>query len=142
MARTITSRTSSSKQSTRAYHGPKGPPQKRPGRASNKTPKNTVSEGTPKRHKPGVVALREIRKYQKSTNLLIKKTPFNRLVREIAQDFKSDIRFQPLAIEALQEATEAYIISVLEDTNEIAIHAKRVTITLKDMTLAVRIRNQ
>src|SRR5665213_3096891 len=62
----------------------------------------------PHRYRPGTVALREIRKYQKSTDLLIRKLPFQRLVREIAQNFKNDLRFQSTAIGALQEAAEAY----------------------------------
>src|SRR5204862_496316 len=73
-------------------------------------------------------ALREIRRYQKSTELLIRKLPFQRLVREIAQDFKSDLRFQSSAIGALQESVESYLVSLFEDTNLCAIHAKRVTI--------------
>ena len=86
------------------------------------------------------MALREIRKYQKSTELLIRKLPFQRLVREIAQDFKADLRFQSKAIIALQEAAESYLIGLLEDTNLCAIHAKRVTIMPKDVDLARRIR--
>ena len=82
----------------------------------------------PHRYKPGTVALREIRRYQKSTELLIRKLPFQRLVREIAQDFKSDLRFQSSAIGALQESVESYLVSLFEDTNLCAIHAKRVTI--------------
>ena len=86
------------------------------------------------------MALREIRSYQKSTELLICRTPFQRLVREIAQDFKSELRFQSLAIAALQEAAETYLVSLLEDANLCAIHAKRVTIFVKDLQLARRIR--
>ena len=85
------------------------------------------------RYRPGTVALREIRKYQKSTELLIRKLPFQRLVREIAQDFKTDLRFQSSAILALQEASEAYLVGLFEDTNLCAIHAKRVTIMPKDI---------
>jgi histone H3 len=94
----------------------------------------------PHRYRPGTVALREIRKYQKSTDLLIRKLPFQRLVREIAQDFKNDLRFQSTAILALQEAAEAFLVSLFEDTNLCAIHAKRVTIMPKDIQLARRIR--
>ena len=94
----------------------------------------------PHRFKPGTVALREIRKYQKSTELLIRKLPFQRLIREIAQEFKTDLRFQSSAILALQEAAESYLVSLFEDTNLCAIHAKRVTIMPKDMQLARRIR--
>ncbi|KAK7830178.1 histone H3.2 [Quercus suber] len=89
----------------------------------------------------GTVALREIRKYQKSTELLIRKLPFQRLVREIAQDFKTDLRFQSSAVAALQEAAEAYLVGLFEDTNLCAIHAKRVTIMPKDIQLARRIRD-
>jgi histone H3 len=93
----------------------------------------------PHRFRPGTVALREIRRYQKSTELLIRKLPFQRLVREIAQDFKTDLRFQSAAIGALQEASEAYLVSLFEDTNLCAIHAKRVTVNHRQgcYTLAI-----
>jgi len=108
----------------------------------------------PHRYRPGTVALREIRRYQKSTELLIRKLPFQRLVREIAQDFKTDLRFQSSAIGALQEAVEAYLVSLFEgictyvfiiwqiDTNLCAIHGKRVTIMPKDIQLARRLRGE
>ena len=96
----------------------------------------------PHRYRPGTVALREIRRYQKSTELLIRKLPFQRLVREIAQEFKTELRFQSSAIAALQEASEAYLVSLFEDTNLCAIHAHRVTIMPKDMQLARRIRGE
>ena len=96
----------------------------------------------PHRYRPGTVALREIRKYQKSTELLIRKLPFQRLVREVAQEYKSDLRFQSSAVIALQEASESYLVSLFEDTNLCAIHAKRVTIMPKDMQLARRIRGE
>ena len=76
----------------------------------------------PHRYRPGTVALRDIRRYQKSTKLLINKLPFQRLVREIAQDVKLDLRFQASAVEALQEASEAYLVGLFEDTNLCAIH--------------------
>ncbi|KAL7668994.1 hypothetical protein ACOME3_009670 [Neoechinorhynchus agilis] len=94
----------------------------------------------PYRYKAGTVAVREIRRYQRSTELLIKKTPFQRLVREIAQDIKPDLRFQSQAIGALQEATEAFMVRMFEDANLCAIHGKRVTIMPKDIQLAMRIR--
>ena len=81
-------------------------------------------------------------RYQKSTELLIRKLPFQRLVREIAQDFKTDLRFQSSAVMALQEASEAYLVGLFEDTNLCAIHAKRVTIMPKDIQLARRIRGE
>ena len=94
------------------------------------------------RFRPGVMALREIRHYQKSSALLIRKLPFQRLVREIAQDFKTDLRFQSAAILCLQEAAEAYLVGLFEDMNLCAIHARRVTITPKDLQLARRIRGE
>jgi histone H3 len=96
----------------------------------------------PHRYRPGTVALREIRKYQKSTELLIRKLPFQRLVREIAAKFDPEKRFQSTAILALQEASEAYLVSLFADTNLCAIHAKRVTIMPKDIQLARRIRGE
>jgi len=95
-----------------------------------------------RRVRKGTVALREIRKYQKSTELLLRKAPFQRLVREITDSVSSekDKRWQVSAAEALQEAAEAYLVSVLEDSNVCAIHAGRVTIMPKDMQLARRIR--
>ncbi len=91
---------------------------------------------------PGTVALHEIQRYQKNTDLLIRKAPFQRLVREIAQDYKSDVRMQSTAMLALQEAVEAYLVGLFHDTNECALHAKRVTIMPKDMQLARRIRGE
>ncbi|KAG6360698.1 hypothetical protein INS49_011763 [Diaporthe citri] len=108
--------------------------------ASPRPPPGGVKK--PHRYKPGTVALREIRRYQKSTELLIRKLPFQRLVREIAQDFKSDLRFQSSAIGALQESVESYLVSLFEDTNLCAIHAKRVTIQSKDIQLARRLRGE
>ena len=93
----------------------------------------------PHRYRPGTVAFREIRRYQKSTEQLIRKLPFQRLVREIAQ---TDLRFQSSAVMALQEASEAYLVGLFEDTNLCAIHAKRVTIMPKDIQLARRIRGE
>ncbi|THH08637.1 hypothetical protein EW145_g2571 [Phellinidium pouzarii] len=101
------------------------------------------------RYRPGTVALREIRKYQKSTDLLLRKLPFARIVREIAMDMTTDmgdydngvgLRWQSSAILALQEATEAYLVHLFEDANLCAIHAKRVTIMQRDIQLARRIR--
>ena len=95
-----------------------------------------------KKFRPGIAALKEIRHFQKGSSLLIRKLPFQRLVREIAKDFKTDLRFQQAAIEALQEAAEAYLVGLFEDSNLCAIHAKRVTIMPKDIQLARRIRGE
>jgi histone H3 len=92
--------------------------------------------------RPGTLALREIRRYQKSTELLLRKRPFQRLVKEVVQNLKphDGYRFQSTAIMALQEATEAYLVGLFEDTNLCALHAKRVTIMPKDIHLARRLR--
>ena len=133
-----------SKQTARKSTGGKAPKaRKTPASSSSrKTQPATGGVKKPHRYRPGTVALREIRRYQKSTELLIRKLPFQRLVREIAQDFKTDLRFQATAIMALQEAAEAYLVGLFEDTNLCAIHAKRVTIMPKDMQLARRIRGE
>ncbi|KAG2461686.1 H3 protein, partial [Polypterus senegalus] len=110
--------------------------------AARKSAPATGGVKKPHRYRPGTVALREIRRYQKSTELLIRKLPFQRLVREIAQDFKTDLRFQSSAVMALQESSEAYLVGLFEDTNLCAIHAKRVTIMPKDIQLARRIRGE
>ena len=89
----------------------------------------------PRRYRPGTVALRQIRKYQKSTDLLIRKLPFQRLVREVAQSIVPDLRFQSTAILALQEASESFLVMMFEDVNVCALHAGRVTIQPKDIQL-------
>jgi histone H3 len=94
------------------------------------------------RWRPGTVALREIRKYQATTGTLIPKAPFRRLVREISSSVKETIRMRSTAIEALQEAAESYIISVIGDANLCAIHAKRVTLFPRDLHLALKLRGE
>lgn len=111
------------------------------GKAPRSKPPTAAPEKKTKRYRPGTVALREIRKYQKSTELLIRKLPFNRLVREVAEHYKTGLRFHSQAVLALQEAAEAFLIGLFEDTNLCAIHAKRVTISIKDMNLARKLRN-
>ncbi|KAM7297853.1 hypothetical protein ISCGN_023004 [Ixodes scapularis] len=122
--------------------GGKAPRKQLATKAARKSAPATGGVKKPHRYRPGTVALREIRRYQKSTELLIRKLPFQRLVREIAQDFKTDLRFQSSAVMALQEASEAYLVGLFEDTNLCAIHAKRVTIMPKDIQLARRIRGE
>lgn len=122
---------------------------KSPHRRSAKSPRRIrkAAPGTggvkkPHRFRPGTVALREIRKYQTSTELLLRKLPFQRLVRELTQTIRNDVRFQGSAMLALQEAAEAYLVGLMEDSNLCAIHAKRVTIMPKDLQLARRIRGE
>ena len=101
-----------------------------------KLPPDQGPKKKPRRYQPGTVALREIRQYQKSTELLIRKLPLQRLVRELAQDLgKINIRFKSGAIMALQEASEAYLVGLLKDANLCTVHAKRVTIMPKDIQL-------
>ncbi|WRT66849.1 histone H3 [Kwoniella shandongensis] len=132
------------KQTARKSTGGKAPRKQLATKAARKQTSTSAAGGVkkPHRYRPGTVALREIRRYQKSTELLIRKLPFQRLVREIAQDFKTDLRFQSSAVLALQEASEAYLVSLFEDTNLAAIHAKRVTIQPKDLQLARRLRGE
>ena len=116
-------------------------------KGGQKAPKGGVKKHY--RYRPGTVALKQIRQYQKTTELLIRKLPFQWLVREIASDSEviksplcGKVRFQSAAIMALQEAAEAYLVGLFEDTNLCAIHAKRVTIMPKDIQLARRIRGE
>jgi len=115
---------------------------KRPTKANRKSASGKGGVKKPHRYRPGTKCLREIRRYQKSTDLLIRKRPFVRVVREVAQRAHPDLRFQAAALLAIQEAAEAYLVALLEDTNLCAIHAKRVTIMRKDMKLARRIRGE
>jgi histone H3 len=119
------------KQTARKSTGGKAPRKQLATKAARKSAPATGGVKKPHRYRPGTVALREIRKYQKSTELLIRKLPFQRLVR-----------FQSSAVLALQEASEAYLVGLFEDTNLCAIHAKRVTIMPKDIQLARRIRGE
>jgi histone H3 len=105
-------------------------------------PRSGLRDPKTGRYRPGMAALLQIRRFQKSYELLIRRLPFARLVREIAQDFKTDLRFAPSAFLACQEAAEAYLTSIFEDTNLCAIHARRVTIMPKDIQLARRIRGE
>lgn len=103
------------------------------------------SKDLKKKISPSRLALYEIEKYQRSTALLIQKIPFAKLVKEVTEEFADasrDIRWQSMAILALQEASEAYLVGLLEHTNLLALHAKRITIMKKDMQLARRIRGQ
>lgn len=132
------------KQTARKSTGGKAPRKQLATKATKSAPITTGGAGIkkPHRYRPGTVALREIRRYQKSTDLLIRKLPFQRLIREIAQETKTDLRFQSAAVAALQEAAEAYLVGLFEDTNLCAIHAKRVTIMIRDIQLARRLRGE
>ena len=92
-----------------------------------------------RRFRPGTIAFREIWWYQKSTDLLIRRAPFQRVINEIVRSFRNDLRIQAVAIKGLQEAAEAYLVGLIEDSNLCAIHAKWVTIMPRDVQLARRI---
>ena len=111
-------------------------------KAARKNVPATGGVKKPHRYRPGTVALRMIRRYQTNVEPLIAVGPFVRLVREVANDFRSELRFQANATSALQEAAEAYLVGLMQDANLCAIHAKRVTIMPKDMKLARRIRGE
>ncbi|CAK0787005.1 hypothetical protein CVIRNUC_010221 [Coccomyxa viridis] len=116
--------------------GVRSPPGRSPARRQRR-----AQPQRPHRFRPGTVALREIRKYQRSTELLIRKLPFARLCREITNIFAPEpFRWTAEALLAMQEATEDFMVHLFEDTNLCAIHAKRVTIMPKDLQLARRIR--
>ena len=112
--------------------------------------KTTGGTKKPHRYQPGLLALREIRRYQQSTKSLIKKTPFNKLIKEISQEYRIcpegpgtpsvQVQFQSTALAALQEAAENYLVGLFEDVNLLAVHAKRVTVMPRDIQLALRIR--
>ena len=130
------------KQTARKSTGGKLPRKQLATKAARRSAPAAGGVKKPHRYRPGTVALREIRRYQKSTDLLVRRLPFQRLVREIAQDYKTDLRFQAPSVLALQEAAEAYHVGLFEDTNLCAIHARRVTIMPKDIQLSRRIRGE
>ena len=106
-------------------------------KAPHKPPSHQMQKK--RRFRPGTVALREIWQYQKSTDLLIRRAPFQRVIYEIMQGIRNDLRIQAAAIKGLQEAAEAYLVGLFEDSNLCAIHARWVTIMPRDMQLTRRI---
>lgn len=130
------------KQNVHRSTGGKAPRKNLVAKVAGKSMPQGAAVKKPHRYRPGTVALREIRKYQRSTELLIRRLPFQRLVREITENYITDLRFQSTALAALQEAAEAYLTNLFEDTNLCALHAKRVTIMRKDMQLARRLRGE
>ena len=96
----------------------------------------------PHRFRPGTVAIREIKQQQKSTNACIPLTPFERIVREIIQDYAREVRLQPEAVKALRSAAEEYVVKKFENANLLAIHAKRSTVQVQDFRKVGRIQNE
>ncbi|KAI5147984.1 histone H3 [Enteropsectra breve] len=118
---------------------------KRPGHSGAKAARKSVQPAIKKpvqqkqRFRPGALALKEIRKYQKSTDLLIRKRPFQRLVRSLT-NFSEELRFQSAALVIFQEATENFLTSLLEDAYRCSVHAKRVTLMPRDLVLVYKIK--
>ena len=115
----------------------------------HKPMKAKTQPAKPHRFRPGTVAMREIRRYQRTYDLLIPRLPFNKLVRDLAYEILKEemgenakLQFQASALDGLQEATEHYLVKLLEDSNLNAIHANRVTVQPKDIKLARRIRGE
>lgn len=130
--------TKGGKAATRMFVGTKGPRKQLASKAARKSAPATGGVKKPHRFRPGTVALREIRKYQKSTELLIRKLPFQRLIREILRELRKDLKVQSSALLALQEAAESYLIALFMAANLYAIQAKRVTIMPEDLALVKR----
>ena len=137
------------KQTARKSTGGKAPRKRLATKAARRSAPATGGIKKPHRYRPGTVALREIRRYQKSTDLLIRKLPFQRLAREVLQDLnqpgfrRHDVeRFRSTSLLAMQEYVEVFSVGLFEDANFCAIHARRVTIMPKDMQLALRIRGE
>ena len=138
------------KQTARKSTGGKAPRFQLATKAARRSAPASGGIKKPHRYRPGTVALREIRRYQKSTDLLIRKLPFQRLAREVLQDLNKPgsyprftaERFQATGLLAIQESVEAFSVRLFEDVNLCAIHARRVTIMPKDMQLALRIRGE
>ena len=133
---------SRTKQTARKSTGGKAPRKQLATKAARKSAPTSGGVKKAHRYRPGTVALREIRRYQKSTDLLLRKLPFQRIVREIARDFPIPDHFQSTAVLCLQEASEAYLVTLFEDTNLCAIRGNRVIIMPKDIQLARRIRGE
>ena len=130
------------KQTARKSYGGKAPRKHFVTKAGKRNAPSAAGIRKPHRYRPGTVALQEIRRYQKTTDFLIRRAPFSRLCREILQEMKIDARLQSTAVLALQEACESYIIGLFEDSNLCAIHAKRVTIAAVLRHTAPRCRSK
>ena len=128
------------KQSANKSYGGKQPRMQLSTMAAKAARKSGNDKKKPYRYRPGTVALREIRQFQKSSELLIRKLPFMRLCREFIYELQREFRLRHNAAEALQEASEAFTVGLFEDSNLLAIHSKRVTVQCKDIQLARRIR--
>jgi histone H3 len=129
------------KQTARKSTGGKAPRKQLATRAARKFATPTGCTKKPFRYRPGTQALREIRRYQKTGDLLLKKTPFGRLCREIGQRKYSDLRFTSDAKITCQQCTEPYMTTLFDHGNLLAIHANRKKVIPKDIQLAQRIQH-
>merc|ERR1711973_797692 len=130
------------KQTARKSTGTKAPRKQLKTKTARKSAPHATGVKKPHRYKPGTVAMREIRRYQKSCELLLRKLPFQRLVRECAHGFRIELRFEKRAMEALQHACEIHVSTILELSLLFTIHAKRVTIHARDIELAMKVKQQ
>jgi histone H3 len=133
------------KQTARKTTGGKAPRKQLSAKSARKTAGATPTGSAKKpRYKPGSVALKEIRRYQKSTDFLIRKLPFQRTCRSIIRENNnvSDIRFQGPALASIQEALESYLVGLFEDAMLCASHAKRVTVLPRDIALVNKLRSR
>lgn len=131
------------KQTAKKSVGGKAPRKQLATKAARKTAPASGSEASqkrPARFRPGSVALKEIRKYQKSTDHLMRKLTFQRLVRSIAASIRSEFRFRSIVMHCLQEVIESFITSLFEESNQFALHAKRMTVMVKDLYLLCKIK--
>jgi len=127
---------------TQMIGGARGRKSKAPRKSSpSSSAAKNIQSPARRRYRPGERALREIRFYQRNTDLLIRRLPFARLVKEVQTYFyRKEYRWQAEAMLALQEAAESHLTGLFEDANLCTIHAKRVTVMPKDIQLARRIR--
>lgn len=129
------------KQTARKSTGGKAPRKQLATKAARKSA--IPSSGIKKpRYKTGTVALKEIRRYQKSTEFLIRKLPFQRICKRLCQQQNVEMRFQVNALEVFQEAAEGFLVGFFEDARHCATHAKRVTVMPKDLALVMKLRSQ
>lgn len=131
------------KQTARKSTGGKAPRKQLATKAARKSAIQSASQGTKKlRYKSGMVALKEIRRYQKSTENVVRKAPFQRMVRDITSKIRDDMRYQAQCLSALHEAFENHIVGLFEDGLLAANHAKRVTVMPRDINIVGKLRGR
>ena len=129
------------KRTARKSTGGKAPRKQLASKAARKSAPATGGVKKPHRYRPGTVALREIRRYQKSTDLLIRLAPMGRVVRQCLAGIASEMRMNKTALKLLHYCTESKMVTLMEDSLALANHAKRITVKGKDISLVLRMRN-